>query len=86
MHKVQDQSGRKIPGLLKNNLGALVVENNSEYNKYMIAKQQAETIQMLKKDLDSQTQVVSDLLKEMHEMKSLLLAVLGDKQNLILNK
>ena len=86
MHKVQDQSGREISGLLKNNLGALVVENNSEYNKYIIAKQQAETIHMLKKDVDDQKQVVSDLLKEMHEMKSILLAVLGDKQNLILNK
>lgn len=86
MRKVQDQSGREISGLLKNNLGALVVENNSEYNKYIIAKQQAETIHMLKKDVDDQKQAVSDLLKEMHEMKSLLLAVLGDKQNLILNK
>lgn len=65
MIKVKDDSGSVIPGLYKNNLGAIVVEKNTEYERYIKEKQQQESINNLSKE-------VSDLKNMMQEIISSL--------------
>lgn len=67
MKRVKDESGNIIPGLLKDEKGALVVSDVSEYNKY---KKQKEFMQ-------SQSSKIDSLGKEVEELKRLIKQLLN---------
>lgn len=58
MLRVKDQSGNIIPGLFKDSLGNIIVNNNSEYDKYIQAKQQHEIINNLTKEVEELKQII----------------------------
>lgn len=62
MIKVRDENGNVIPGLLKNDLGAIVVEQTSDYQRYLTEKKQQETINNLSKELSELKDLISSLL------------------------
>lgn len=62
MIRVKDQSGNIIPGLFKNGIGALVVKNDSEYDKYIQTKQQQEVINNLTQEVSELKTMVQNLI------------------------
>jgi len=67
MYIIKDENGNVVPGLYKNNRGAIVVKNDQEYAQYMKDIQQQETI--------------NNVIKEMTEIKSMLHQLLSVKIN-----
>lgn len=64
MIRVKDQDGNVVPGILKDVLGNLVVNDVAEYNKYKREKDSAEQINELKSEVDQLKQLVHALLRE----------------------
>lgn len=62
MIRVKDQSGNIIPGLFKTGMGALVVKNDSEYDKYIQTKQQQEVINNLTQEVSELKTMVQNLI------------------------
>lgn len=76
MIRIKDQSGNIVPGLYKNELGAIVVNNNAEYQRYMQAKHQVEAINKINEDIDRQEQAINIIMSEMNEVKRILLSMI----------
>ena len=66
MIQVKDESGNLVPGLLKDSLGAIVVERGYDYNKYIQER----------KRLDQ----INNLESEVKELKSLIYQLLSKHQ------
>lgn len=62
MLQVKDQSGNVVPGLLKNDLGAIIVKRDKEYNHYIQSKQQAEIINNLTKEVSELKELIEKIL------------------------
>lgn len=64
MLRVKDESGQIVRGVYKNSLGAILVDNQTEYEKY---KRQQETINTLNKKVDELTSLVHQLLEKVND-------------------
>lgn len=81
MLKVKDQYGNVLPGLLKDNSGAIVVERDSSYNKYLQTKQQIENINKLNNVVEQQQEAIDNILCEMGEIKKILVSFIEKTGN-----
>jgi hypothetical protein len=70
MYKVTDKSGNIIPGLLKNNLGSFVVEQNTEYSNYLQMKAQFQKINTLTNEVEELKKLVGDLINNQKKVKT----------------
>lgn len=62
MIQVKDQQGNIVPGLFKDSLGNIVVQDDLDYRRYNKEKKQAETINNLVKEVAELRQLVNHLL------------------------
>lgn len=62
MLRVKDENGNIVPGLFKDSLGAIVVKNDSEYNRYLNEKKQQQTISNLTDQIAELKELVNNLL------------------------
>ena len=62
MLRVKDEFGNIVPGLFKDGLGNIIVKNDSEYNKYIHAKQQHEIINNLTKEVEELKNIISSFI------------------------
>lgn len=70
MFRVKDQNGNIIQGLLKDRRGAIIVENNAEYEKYLIEKQHQETINNLKQEVSELKDMIHALIANVSNTES----------------
>lgn len=80
MIRVKDENNNIINGLVKNEMGALIVSDFSEYNKYIQSKQQLETINKLKQDNDIISSEMAELKQDMGEIKNLLQTLINNSK------
>lgn len=62
MIKVKDEFGNVVPGLFKDSLGNIVVNDQSDYNRYIQERQQTETINNIIKEMRTLKQAVNELI------------------------
>lgn len=67
MIKLKDEIGNVVPGLYKDNLGAIIVENDFEYNRYMIEKKQQETINNLTQEVSELKMLMNNLISTINK-------------------
>lgn len=72
MIRVKDENNNIINGLMKNEMGALIVSNVNEYNRYVQSKQQSETINILKQDMLNISNELETIKEDINDIKSLL--------------
>jgi hypothetical protein len=80
MIRVKDENNNIINGLMKNEIGALIVSNVNEYNRYVQSKQQLETINKLKQDNDIISSEIAELKQDMGEIKNLLQTLINNSK------
>ena len=80
MIRVKDENNNIINGLVKNEIGALIVSDVSEYNRYVQSKQQLETINKLKQDNDIISSEMAELKQDMGEIKNLLQTLINNSK------
>jgi hypothetical protein len=80
MIRVKDENNNIINGLVKNEMGALIVSDISEYNRYVQSKQQLETINKLKQDNDIISSEMAELKQDMGEIKNLLQTLINNSK------
>jgi hypothetical protein len=80
MIRVKDENNNIINGLVKNEMGALIVSNVNEYNRYVQSKQQLETINKLKQDNDIISSDIAELKQDMGEIKNLLQTLINNSK------
>ena len=80
MIRVKDENNNIINGLMKNEIGALIVSDVSEYNRYVQSKQQLETINKLKQDNDIISSEMAELKQDMGKIKSLLKTLINNSK------
>ena len=80
MIRVKDENNNIINGLVKNEMGALIVSDVSEYNRYVQSKQQLETINKLKQDNDIISSEMAELKQDMGKIKSLLKTLINNSK------
>jgi hypothetical protein len=80
MIRVKDENNNIINGLMKNEIGALIVSDVSEYNRYVQSKQQLETINKLKQDNDIISSEMAELKQDMGEIKNLLQTLINNSK------
>jgi hypothetical protein len=80
MIRVKDENNNIINGLVKNEMGALIVSDVSEYNRYVQSKQQLETINKLKQDNDIISSEMAELKQDMGEIKNLLQTLINNSK------
>lgn len=78
MIRVKDESGNIVPGLYKNELGAIVVKNNPEYQKYIQRKQEIKIINDLQKEVSEQKEIIESVVAEVQEIKTLLYKLINN--------
>lgn len=64
MHRVKDQSGNIIPGIMKGDIGSLVVTDVDQYYKYMREKESIQKINNLENEVQQLKELVQSLLRE----------------------
>jgi hypothetical protein len=70
MLRVIDENGNVLEGLYRNEVGAIVIDDHEEYEKYILEKKRLEQINSLSSDMDT-------LKSEMSELKTLLVDFLN---------
>lgn len=67
MLNLKDENGNVVPGLLKDNRGAIVVKNDAEYQRYMIEKKRQETINNLTQEVSELKDIVNQLITSLNK-------------------
>lgn len=62
MLRVKDENGNIIQGLYKDPMGSIVVEKNSDYERYLREKQQQEAINNLKQEFSELKAIIQNLI------------------------
>lgn len=62
MLRVKDENGNIIQGLYKDPMGSIVVEKNSDYERYLREKQQQEAINNLKQEFSEIKAIIQNLI------------------------
>lgn len=62
IYRLKDENGNVVHGMHKNNHGSIVVERTNEYDRYLLEKQQAETINKLTNEVEELKSLVRSLL------------------------
>jgi len=79
MIRVKDENNNIINGLMKNEMGALIVSDVSEYNKYIQSKQQLETINILKQDTLNISNELETIKEDINDIKNLLQTLINTR-------
>lgn len=64
MHKVKDQNGNIIPGIVKSDVGGLIVTDTERYYKYMREKESIQKINNLEHEIQQLKELVQTLLRD----------------------
>lgn len=67
MIQVKDESGNLVPGLLKDNLGAIIVEKDYNYNKYVQEKKRLDKINNLESEVKELKELIYTLISKQQE-------------------
>lgn len=62
IYRLKDENGNVVQGMHKTNHGSIVVERTNEYDRYLLEKQQAETINKLTNEVEELKSLVRSLL------------------------
>ena len=62
MLRVKDENGNVVPGLFKDDRGAIVVNDKPGYQKYLLEKQHQETINNLKQEVSELKDMIHALI------------------------
>lgn len=68
--QVRDESGKVIEGVIKDNLGNLIVSDVAEYNKYKFERQQQEIINNLKQDVNSLKTMLQQIITKLDKSET----------------
>ena len=78
MIRVKDENDNIINGLIKNDVGAIIVDDNTSYKKYIQSKKQLETINTLTKDMETTSKGLVSLKQDVDEIKFLLQTLINN--------
>lgn len=67
MLKVKDQNGNIIPGIQKSSTGGIIVEKNSEYEKYLREKEIITRLNKIEKDFDELKYILHTILDKVNQ-------------------
>lgn len=67
MMHVKDESGNIIPGLFKDSVGAIIVEKNYDYNKYVQEKKRLDKINNLESEVKELKELIYKLLEKQQD-------------------
>lgn len=76
MIRVKDQAGNIVPGVFKDALGTIVINNNHEYKQYLKDRQSTESINSLNNEIQKQKDLINNITTDLSEMKQLLLSLI----------
>lgn len=63
MKKVIDQNGNILPGIVKGNIGGLIVTDETQYQKYIREKESIQKINGLENEVQQLKELVECLIK-----------------------
>lgn len=70
MLRVKDEYGNIVQGLYKDQRGAIVVEKNSDYDRYLREKKHQETINNLQNEVSELRNAIQDLMSIINKTES----------------
>lgn len=80
MLRVKDENNNIVSGLIKNNIGAIIVSDDESYRKYIQSKKQLETINILTKDMETTSKDLVSLKQDVNEIKFLLQTLINNSK------
>lgn len=67
MLRVKDENGNVINGLVKDNLGNIIVNNDKEYNRYIQEKNMQQSVNQLEHEVKELKSMITDLISALQQ-------------------